>query len=170
MIASSRRALVDALATHDRLVEIGIGDRPSVARALARRGCHVVAVDISPGEDALAAAREARDTAVPGSLRVRRGDVLALADDGPDPVIDDTADGPLADGDGVAVDAVYACHLPAELQRPTVAFARRLGAACAFTTLGFEEPVVPVTRRALGDAVLYVARDDGPGGVASDRE
>jgi hypothetical protein len=65
---------------------------------------------------------------------------------------------------------VYACHLPAELQRPTVALARRLDAACAFTTLGFEEPVVPVTRRALGAAVLYVARDGGPGGPTPDRE
>ena len=67
--------------------------------------------------------------------------------------------GPIADLDGrVAIDAVYACHLPAELQRPTVALADRLEAVCVFTTLGFEEPVVPVRRRSVEGASLYVAR------------
>jgi len=49
--------------------------------------------------------------------------------------------------------------LPAELQRSTVDLAERLNADCLFTTLGFEEPVVPVTRRTLSETTLYVARD-----------
>ncbi len=53
---------------------------------------------------------------------------------------------------------MYACNLPAELQRPTVALADRLDAVCVFTTLGFEEPVVPVRRRSVEGAAWYVAR------------
>ena len=157
MVSPSRRALVDELARHDRLVEVGVGDRPAVSRALAERGCRVVAVDVEPGDRTRAAARETRDGAVAGSLRVRRGDVLALADQGGEGGL-----GPLtgaASEDGDAVDAVYACHLPAELQRPTVTLADRLDAVCVFTTLGFEEPIVPVRRRSGGGSALYVARD-----------
>lgn len=151
MVSSTRRALVDELAEHDRLVEVGVGDRPEVARALADRGCRVVAVDIDPGSRTRAAANERRDGPVAGSLRVRRGDVLALAEG-----TSESESGPIADGRN-AVDAVYACNLPAELQRPTVALADRLDAVCAFTSLGFEEPVVPVRRRSLGRTTLYVA-------------
>jgi uncharacterized UPF0146 family protein len=146
--SSTRRALVDELAGRDRLVEVGVGDRPGVARALAERGCRVVAVDVDPGDRTREAATETRDGATDGSIRVRRGDVLALADG----------------GSGLrAADAVYACHLPAELQRPTVALADRLDAVCVFTTLGFEEPVVPVRRRSVEGGALYVARDGGGG-------
>jgi hypothetical protein len=95
---------------------------------------------------------------------------LALADHGPAAITGASADSPLTGEEGVAVDGVYARRLPAELQRPTAAFASRLDAACVFTTLGFEEPVVPVTRRSLGEAVLYVARGDGPGRQTTDRE
>ncbi|EMA61398.1 UPF0146 family protein [Halorubrum lipolyticum] len=166
MVSPSRRALVDELAEYGHLVEVGVGDRPAVARALAERGRRVVAVDIDPGERALAAARETADEGVEGSLRVRRGDVLALAKGAGEGEI-----APLVDADGGgAVDAVYACNLPAELQRPTVVLADRLDAACAFTTLGFEEPVVPVRRRSVGGSSLYVARDDGRGGRSSGPE
>jgi len=166
VVSPVRRALVDELAGHDRLVEVGVGDRPAVARALAERGSRVVAVDVDPGERTLAAARETRDDTVAGSLRVRRADVLALADqtgEGGVGALTDAGDGDTGRGDANdAVDAVYACHLPAELQRPTVALADRLDAVCVFTTLGFEEPVVPVRRRSVDGTVLYVARE-GPG-------
>jgi uncharacterized UPF0146 family protein len=159
VVSPIRLALVDELAEHDRLVELGVGDRPAVARALAERGCRVVAVDIDPGDRTLAAAREVENEGVEGSLRVRRGDVLALAKG-----TGDSGTRPLADADGRdAIDAVYACNLPAELQRPTVALADRLDAVCVFTTLGFEEPVVPVRRRSVEGASLYVARDDERG-------
>jgi hypothetical protein len=39
-------ALVDRLDSYDRLVEIGIGTRPSVARELSHRGSTVCGVDI----------------------------------------------------------------------------------------------------------------------------
>lgn len=160
MVSPSRRALVDELAEHDRLVEVGVGNRPGVAKALAERGSRVVAVDIDPGERTLAAARGTQAEGVEGSLRTRRADVLALAESGAGEIGIGTTVG--TDG-GDSVDAVYACNLPAELQRPTVALADRLDAACAFTTLGFEEPVVPVHRRSVEGTALYVARAGGRG-------
>ncbi|PAU85210.1 hypothetical protein CK500_00660 [Halorubrum salipaludis] len=170
MVSSTRRALVEEIAGHDRLVEVGVGDRPGVARALAERGCRVVAVDVEPGDRTRAAAQETESEEVAGSLRVRRGDILALADGKSERDGDPLAD-PDDDADGrTAVGAVYACHLPAELQSPTVALADRLDAACAFTTLGFEEPVVPVRRRSVDGAVLYVARDGERGGPPPDPE
>ncbi len=136
----------------DRLLEVGCGDRLGVAEDLADRGRDVLAIDVaidgSSGGDHVAGSTEDADTVPPGSLRVRHGDVVALAD-APSP------SSALGTSDGV--DAVYARRLPAELQRPTVELARRLDAACLFTTLGFEEPVVPVERRSLPDTTLYVA-------------
>lgn len=156
MGSPARRTLVAELARYDRLLEVGIGGRPETARSLAERGRDVIAVDVDPG------ATEAGGSVVDeteGSVRLRRGDVVALAD-AADPAA--ALGAPATDG----IDAVYGLRLPAELQRPTAALAGRLGAACAFTTLGFEEPVVPVERRSLRDATLYVAR--GPTGVARD--
>ena len=148
----SERALVDALGPYERLIEIGVGRRPEVARALADRGRAVVAVDVDVSE----AARAAAQTRTPdgGSLRVAAADVTALAagDDDPRDVFGlDAREG--------EVDAVYARNLPAELQRSTVALAERLDAACLFTTLGFEEPVVDVHGRSTeSGTVVYVAR------------
>lgn len=150
MVSPSRRPIVSALASHHRLLEVGIGDRPEVALALAERGRDVVAFDVDVGPRSRAAAGETTD----GSLRVARADVLTLAKASGDGAATD----PLGADEGESVDAVYACNLPAELQRPTVALAERLDAACLFTTLGFEEPVVPVRRRSLSGGTLYVAR------------
>jgi uncharacterized UPF0146 family protein len=170
----SGRALAGALDGYGRLIEIGVGRRPGVALALAERGCEVVAIDI----ELRASAREAvseTPAAGEGSLRVVAADVttLAAADDGAverslgldadgrddeGSGRDDGADAPNPPN-GTGVDAVYARNLPAELQRPTVALADRLDAACLFTTLGFEEPVVDVRRRtASSGTVVYVAR------------
>ncbi|MFO8116618.1 MAG: UPF0146 family protein [Halorubrum sp.] len=161
MVSRSRQALVDALARHDRLLEVGVGDRPEVARSLAERGRDVVAVDVAVGERTRAAVRETDGATVAGSLRVIEGDVLDLAE----PAEAAVESGPA--GATGEFDAVYACNLPAELQRPTVALADRLEAACLFTTLGFEEPTIPVRRRSLPETTVYVARGDPPGGDAS---
>jgi uncharacterized UPF0146 family protein len=76
--------------------------------------------------------------------------------------------GPPADAsEREAADAVDAGNPPVELQRPTVALADRLDAVCVFTTLGFEEPVVPVRRRSVEGTVLYVASGGEPGSPPS---
>ncbi|TKX58497.1 hypothetical protein EXE44_06525 [Halorubrum sp. SS7] len=151
---SSERALVAALDPYERLIEVGVGRRPDVALALADRGRAVVAVDVDVSESA----REAAATAARsggGSLRVAAADVTALAADDGRAIRDAVGSEWVGDG----VDAVYARNLPAEIQRPTVALAERLDAACLFTTLGFEEPVVDVRRRSReAGSVVYVAR------------
>ena len=161
----SERALVAALDPYARLIEIGVGRRPDVARALADRGRGVVAVDVEVSDAARDASTETRSSNV-GSLRVVTADVTALATSDGDREIRDAL-GLDASGEAAAdaskaptgVDAVYARNLPAELQRPTVALAERLDAACLFTTLGFEEPVVDVRRRSReSGTVVYVAR------------
>ncbi|MYL68451.1 UPF0146 family protein [Halorubrum distributum] len=151
----SERALVAALDRHEWLIEVGVGRRPEVARTLADRGREVVAIDVEASE----AARDASTEPLPssaGSLRIVTADVTALASGDSDRAIRDAL-GLDAVDDGV--DAVYARNLPAELQRPTVALAERLDATCLFTTLGFEEPVVDVRRRAAeSGTTVYVAR------------
>ena len=150
---SSERALVAALNPYERLIEVGIGRRPGVALALADRGAEVVAFDVEVSEAARDAAAEPPGSDG-GSLRVVAGDVTALTTD--DRAVLDAL-GLDAPGDGF--DAVYARNLPAELQRSTVALAERLDAACLFTTLGFEEPVVEVRERSTeSGTVAYVAR------------
>ena len=161
----SERALVAALDPYERPIEVGVGRRPDVARALADRGREVVAFDIEVSEDARDAAAAIR-TSSAGSLRVVAADVTALATAGGDRLIRDALgldasneDERDASNASTGVDAVYARNLPAELQRPTVALAERLDAACLFTTLGFEEPVVDVRRRSTeSETVVYVAR------------
>ncbi|VTT87152.1 Uncharacterized conserved protein [Halorubrum sp. DM2] len=163
----SERALADALDRYERLIEVGVGRRPGVARALADRGREVVAVDVDVSDVARDAASETPGTGG-GSLRVVAADVTALAGDdravgralGLDADADaDGRDGGADSSDAAAVDAVYARNLPAELQSPTVALAERLDAACLFTTLGFEEPVVDVRRRSTESGpVVYVAQ------------
>jgi uncharacterized UPF0146 family protein len=166
VVSPSRPALVEALAGHDRLLEVGVGDRPGVGRSLADRGRDVVAIDVAVGEPALAAADETDGPGVAGSLLVAEADVLDLAE-GTDCEIESVLRGPSDE-----FDAVYARNLPAELQRPTVALAERLDAACLFTTLGFEEPTVPVRRRSLPEGTVYVAREgrSGPESAGGDRD
>ncbi|GGN06125.1 hypothetical protein GCM10009021_01310 [Halarchaeum nitratireducens] len=77
----------------------------------------------------------------PGGVRFVRDDVTA-----PDR-------GVYADADGV-----YALNCPPELHRPLAEVARTAGARCGFTTLGGDQPAVPVERRTIGPETLYVAR------------
>lgn len=124
--------IVDRLARFDRVVEVGVGRRPDVASALADRGVRVTTTDVTP-------------RTVPESVAFVLDDVTV-----PDPDI-------YAD-----VDAVYALDLPPELHRPVAAVAREQDAEFVFTTLGGDEPVIPVERETLPTETLYWARD-GPG-------
>ncbi|WIV65769.1 UPF0146 family protein [Natrialbaceae archaeon AArc-T1-2] len=122
-------AIAEYLESYDRLVEVGVGNRPAVAAELVERGCVVTATDVHP--------RETSDG------------VTFVEDDVVEPEIDVYAD----------ADAIYALNLPPELHRPTLAVARRVDADCWFTTLGGDQPAVPVERRTIPGDTLYVARD-----------
>ncbi|MCU4751879.1 UPF0146 family protein [Halobacteria archaeon AArc-curdl1] len=129
-MAHSRRntaALVDALSSVNRLVEIGIGRRTDVAKGLAERGCQVVATDIIP-----------RD--VPDAVTFIEDDVL-------EPTLEVYAD----------ADTLYALNLPPELHRPAWELARAVDAEFRFTTLGGDSPMVPVRRVSLPRETLFVA-------------
>jgi uncharacterized UPF0146 family protein len=121
-------ALAARLARHDRLVEVGIGDRVAVAAALVERGLTVTATDVSA-------------RSVPEGVRFVRDDVTD-----PDPSV------------YAGADAVYALNLPRDLHRATRSVARAAGAEFLFTTLGAEQPAVDVERVTLPGETLYVAR------------
>ncbi|WP_372910421.1 UPF0146 family protein [Salinigranum sp.] len=137
MTRPTTAALADYLSRYDRVVEVGIGRRTDVARALVARGVEVTATDVHP-------------RAVPDGVRFVRDDVVSRAG------------GDAPPGPTYAVDAVYALNLPPELHRPTRDVAHVAGADCLFTTLGGDQPLVPVERVTLdADAAvetLYVAR------------
>ncbi|WP_435361065.1 UPF0146 family protein [Haloarchaeobius sp. DFWS5] len=132
MATDSTAALVDRLAVFERVVEVGIGHRTDVAAELAERGVTVTATDVHP-----------RD--VPGAIHFVQDDVTA-----PTPSV-------YAD-----VGAVYALNQPPELHQPTAAVARRAGAQFLFTTLGGDQPAIPVTRETIPGDTVFVA-SDGPG-------
>ena len=130
-MADSRRnpdAIVDYLTAYERVVEIGIGRRPDLARALAERGATVTATDIY-------------DRDVPAGVTFVRDDIVD-----PEPSV-------YADAD-----AIYARNLPPELHRPALEVAREVNAAFVFTTLGGDQPAVPVERKTIDSGTLYVAR------------
>ncbi|MFC6615348.1 UPF0146 family protein [Halopenitus salinus] len=127
------------------LLEVGIGRRPDVARALAGTGYRVIAIDVvdRPVPDEVAFARlDVHDLAMSASPR------RSL------PI-------PEADADAAPVALVYGRNLPAEIQPATVRLAERLDAAAAFTTLGFEDPSpsLRVERRTVGSDTLYVVSE-----------
>ncbi|WP_254537194.1 UPF0146 family protein [Halomarina litorea] len=125
---ATREALVSRLARHDRLVEVGVGNRPDVARALAAGGAEVTATDV-------------HDRPVPDGVRFVRDDVTA-----PD-------DSVYADAD-----ALYALNLPPDLHGPTWALARRHDAAFLFTTLGGDPAAVRADPETLPGETLFTAR------------
>jgi len=129
----TRDALVEQLCGFERLLEVGVGTRTDVAAALAATGADVTATDV-------------HDRETPDGVDFLRDDVVARSERA-DP-------GPRYD-----VDAVYALNLPPELHRPTRAVADAVDAACYFTTLGGDQPAVPVRRVTLPGETLYVARD-----------
>jgi uncharacterized UPF0146 family protein len=128
----STDALADRLARYDSVVEIGIGRRTDVARALAERGVAVTATDV-------------HDRVVP---------------DGVTFVVDDVTD---PDTSVYAhADAVYALNAPPELHRPLRDVASAADADLLFTTLGGDQPSIPVDRETIPGDTLYRARRDGP--------
>ena len=120
--------VADVLAGFDRLVEVGVGRRPGVAAALVASGRSVTATDVHE-----------RD--VPEGVEFVADDVTD-----PDPAV-------YADAD-----AVYALNCPPELHRALVAVAEGADTACLFTTLGGDQPEVPVERRTVETGTLFVAR------------
>lgn len=157
--------VIEALSGFDAAFEVGIGRRTTAATQLAADGTAVVASDVVASD---VVARE-----IPQSVTFVEVDVHDLAD-ATDPIaelrtrageVDADGSARIPDADGSAripdsVDLVYALNLPAELQLSTVDVAEALDAVVAFTTLGFEEPVVDVARVTAGTDTLYVA-DDG---------
>ena len=127
----NRATLEDHLATYDRVVEVGIGRRTELAATLAETGVSVTATDITP-------------RAVPVAVEF---------------VTDDVVDPDLEVYEGA--DVIYARNLPPELHRPTLKVAEHVGADFLFTTLGGDQPAVPVERRTVREGTLYVARSDG---------
>jgi len=122
----ARDALVGRLSDYERVVEIGIGRRTAVARALAAAGVAVTATDV-------------RERAVPPGVTF---------------VVDDVTDPDRSVYAGA--DALYARNLPPELQRPALSLARDAGAPLLFTTLGGDPAVVPVSRDPIPGGTLYV--------------
>ncbi|EMA02595.1 hypothetical protein E6P09_05050 [Haloferax mediterranei ATCC 33500] len=118
---------------YERVVEVGIGRKPAVAAELAEHGVEVVAVDV-------------HDFPVPEDVQFVHDDVFAR--------VDSSEPGPYE-----AVDAIYALNIPVELHRPTARIARRVGADFLFTTLGYDEPSIPVSRESLPGDTLFVADD-----------
>ena len=139
-MASNTDALAGYLARYDRLVEVGVGRRPGVAAALAQRGKTVTATDV-------------HERSVPDGVRFVRDDVVARADRVA------AGDPP---GETYDADAVYARNLPPELHRPVRDVARAAGADCLFTTLGGDQPAIPVRRETVGVETVFVAEERGP--------
>jgi len=130
-MADSRQnpdAMIDYLDTYERVVEVGIGRRTDLARALAKQGVSVTATDVY-------------ERTVPDGVAFVRDDVVD-----PEPVV-------YADAD-----AIYARNLPPELHRPTLEVARDVDADFVFTTLGGDQPAVPVERKTIETGTVYVAR------------
>jgi uncharacterized UPF0146 family protein len=125
----TRRAIVRRLSDFEALVEVGVGNRLAVAAALADAGKAVTATDVHPRE-------------VPDGVRFERDDVTD-----PDPAVYRNAG------------AIYALNLPPELHRPALDVARNADAAFLFTTLGGDQPAVPVERETIPGETIFVARE-----------
>ncbi len=131
MLEATRDALVGRLSDYDRVVEVGVGQEPSVATGLARAGVAVTATDIRP-------------RAVPP-------DVAFVVDDITAP------ERPLYADAG----AIYGLNLPPELHRSALELAGSVGADLLFTTLGGDPPTVPISRERVPAETLFVADPRG---------
>ena len=119
-------AIVDVLAEYDCVIEIGIGSRTTVARALAERGVSVRATDVVHRETP--------------------PDVSFVRDDVRDPDLD------MYEG----VEALYALRLPPDLQRHVWRLARDVDADLLFTTLGGDPALIPCRPRTVREGTLFV--------------
>ncbi len=118
--------LLDRLSGYERVVEVGVGRRHEVAAALVEADVAVTATDV-------------HDRSVPDGIEFVLDDVV-------DPTLSVYAD----------ADAIYALNLPPELHRPTAAVADAVEADFLFTTLGGDQPEVPVEREPLSTQPLFV--------------
>jgi len=132
VLTETRAALVERLGSFDPLVEVGIGNRNDVAAALAEEGHTVTATDV-------------HDRSVPDGVAFVRDDVTD-----PDESVYEDAE------------TVYALNSPPELHRPLMELGRAVDAAVLFTTLGADQPTVPVERETLPGETLYRVRAVGP--------
>ncbi|EFW92126.1 hypothetical protein ZOD2009_11635 [Haladaptatus paucihalophilus DX253] len=124
-----RDEIVTRLADYPRAVEVGIGNRPDVADELAATGVAVTATDIRP-------------RTVPEGVEFRLDDVT-------DPVVDVYE----------SADVIYAQNLPPELHRPALSVAEECDSVFVFTTLGGDQPSVPVRRETIPGETLFWARE-----------
>ena len=134
MTSHTDPSIVRRLRGESTLLEVGIGDRTGVAAGLVATGADVRATDVYP-------------VSVPEGVRFRVEDVTAVE----------------APEEFHRVDTVYALNCPPELHRPIADLAASVGATFVFTTLGYDEPTIPVEREQLGggDAprvTLYTAQ------------
>ena len=133
-MTTAREALVDRLQAYATLVEVGVGRRSAVARALAESGRDVTTTDVV-GRD------------VPDAVTFVVDDVTE-----PDPEVYANAD------------CVYGLNLPPELHRPARDAAFDADADFRFTTLGGDQPAVTVDRETLpGGETLFLAKRDARG-------
>jgi uncharacterized UPF0146 family protein len=124
-------AIATRLATHDRVVEVGIGHHAAVASALFEAGVAVTATDID-------------ERPVPDGATFVRDDVT-------DPAVG------VYDG----AEAIYALNCPPELHQPLATLARHVDADCHFTTLGADPPTVPVDPETIPGETLYTVEPVG---------
>jgi uncharacterized protein len=124
-----RDEIVRSLADFRRAVEIGIGNRPDVAGGLAASGVAVTATDIEPRP-------------VPDGVGFR---------------LDDVTDPELRVYE--SADVIYALNLPPELHRPALSVAEECDVVFVFTTLGGDQPAVPVRRETIPGETLFWARE-----------
>lgn len=106
-------------------LEVGIGERPDLARRLATAGVEVWALDI-------------QTVPVPEDVRFVQMDVTASS-------IDLFPE----------VELVYARRLPPELHHSAKRLAIELAATLAFTTIGGEWPAIPTTPLTIGRDTWY---------------
>jgi uncharacterized UPF0146 family protein len=144
VLAPSRAAIADRLASYESVLEVGVGRRPGVAAALAAAGLDVTAVDV-------------HDRPVPDSVQFLQDDIVERAATATESA---GSDGDIeSETAHYRVDAIYALNLPPELQQPTHTIARAVDAAFLFTTLGGDPATIPVRTELIGRETLYVARE-----------
>ena len=117
--------LLAALGQPTCALEVGIGERPGLARRLAAAGLEVWALDIQP-------------VSVPEDVTFVQMDLTA-------PTIDRFPE----------VELVYARRLPPELHHSAKRLTVDLDATLAFTTLGGEWPAIHVTPLTIGRNTWY---------------